>query len=102
MGEWLGEKEASAFHTVELYSNEQAPFLPSGFLPDCRLEGLSETVVLIQIKEDHDSVSQSFERHHRCSTAMQAWPVVTTLGATVVESIIPECSIGEQSSRTQI
>lgn len=57
MGEWLGEREAGGSHTVELYGNEQAPVLPSGFLPGCCLEGLSETVMLTQIREDPNPVS---------------------------------------------
>lgn len=28
MGEWLGEKAASVFHTVELYSNERGSLSP--------------------------------------------------------------------------
>lgn len=53
----MGEREAGGSHTVELYGNEQAPILPSGFLPDCCLEGLSETVMLTQIREDPNPVS---------------------------------------------
>lgn len=57
MGERLGEREAGGSHTVELYGNQQAPVLPSGFLPGCCLEGLSETVMLTQIRENSNPVS---------------------------------------------